>query len=179
MSDLKLKYFSEIRASLKEKLGVSNVMQVPRLSKIVINMGIGVADKDFFKDLVSDLSMITGQQPLVTKARKSIANFKLREGMQIGAKTTMRGARMYEFLDKLISAALPRIRDFRGLSKKRFDGRGNYNFGIEDHTIFPEIDPDKVKRVHGMNITLVTTAKDNNAALELLRSFGMPFSDES
>jgi large subunit ribosomal protein L5 len=179
MSNLKQKYVTELKASLKEDLGLSNVMQVPHLCKIVLNIGVSVDKRDTLKDLTSDLGLITGQLPLTTKARKSIANFKLREGMLLGAKTTLRGTKMYEFLDRLVNSALPRIRDFRGLSVKQFDSRGNYNFGIDDHTIFPEMDPDEVKHVHGMNITLVTSTSDDNAALALLKGFGMPFADKS
>jgi large subunit ribosomal protein L5 len=176
MAALQEKYRKELAPALQKSRGYANVMQIPRLTKIVVNMGINAqVDKDTFKALVEDLGRITGQRPQVTKAAKSIANFKLRAGQPVGARVTLRGARMYEFLERLIHVALPRIRDFRGVPARGFDGRGNYSLGIKEHTIFPEIDPDQVKKVHGMDITLVTTAKTNEEAKELLRLLGMPF----
>lgn len=176
MTSLKERYVSEIRPAVMKARGHSNLLQAPRIAKVVVNMGIGVdADKDVFKALVQDLATITGQQPVITKARKSISNFKLREGMEIGARVTLRGVRMYEFLDRLINSALPRIRDFRGIPDKGFDGRGNFSMGIRDQVIFPEIDPDKIKRTHGMDITIVTTSPSDDDARELLKLIGMPF----
>ena len=174
---LRNKFRDEIRPVLQKELGLSNVMQVPELEKITLNIAVKAGEKELLADLVADLKTIAGQAPVVTKSRKSISNFKLRSGMEIGAKITLRGARMYDFLERMIHAALPRIRDFRGLSRKSFDGKGNYNFGIDDHTIFPEIDPDNVKHVHGMNITIVTTAKRDEHACELLAKLGMPFAN--
>jgi large subunit ribosomal protein L5 len=177
MPRLKRRYNDEVRAALKDRLGLDNVMQVPRLEKIVVNMGVGRAAQQpsLLEGAVADLTAITGQKPLVTKARRSIANFKLREGMSIGAKVTMRGARMWEFLDRLISVAIPRVRDFRGLSPDAFDGRGNYTFGFDEQLIFPEIDYDKVDTVRGMDITIVTTAVDDAGGRALLEAFGFPF----
>jgi large subunit ribosomal protein L5 len=176
MSRLRDKYKNEIVGKLRGTGHYKNVMQVPRLTKITVNMGVNSqVDKDLFKAVTDDLGTITGQRPVVTKARISIANFKVREGMPVGAKATLRGARMYEFLDRLISAALPRIRDFRGVSAKGFDGRGNYTMGLKEQSIFPEIDADKVKKVQGMDITIGTTAKSNAEARELLQLMGMPF----
>ncbi len=176
MSRLREKYKKEVVEKLRASGQYKNVMQVPRLTKVTINMGVNSqVDKDTFKAVAEDLAIITGQRPVTTVARKSIANFKLREGMAVGAKVTLRGARMYEFLDRLISAALPRIRDFRGVSGKAFDGRGNYTLGLKEQMIFPEIDADKVKKVQGMDITIGTTAKTNAEAKELLRLLGMPF----
>lgn len=176
MATLQDKYRKELAPALQKSRGYSNVMQIPRLTKIVVNMGISSqVDKDTFKVLVEDLGRITGQRAQVTKSRKSIANFKLRQGQPVGARVTLRGARMYEFLERLIHIALPRIRDFRGIPNRGFDGRGNYTLGLKEHTIFPEIDPDQVKKVHGMDITLVTTAKTNEEAKELLKMLGMPF----
>lgn len=174
---LKEKYVSELKAQVQKELGIQNVMAVPRIDKIVINMGIGEATQNnkIVDPLVADLGSITGQKPVVTKAKKSIAAFKLREGMPIGAMVTLRGDTMYEFLDRLISVALPRVRDFRGVSAKSFDGRGNYTLGLRDQLIFPEIDYSKVEKTKGMNVTIVTTAKDDNEARSLLRAFGMPF----
>ncbi|MEG8946812.1 50S ribosomal protein L5 [Rosettibacter firmus] len=174
---LKVKYLKEIVPKLKEKLGYKNVMQVPRLEKIVINMGVGeaVQDPKVLEEAVKDLETITGQKPSIRAAKKSISNFKLREGMKIGAKVTLRRERMYEFLDRLITIALPRVRDFRGVSDKSFDGRGNYTLGIKEQIIFPEINVDKVNRILGMDITFVTTAKTDKEAYELLSAFGMPF----
>jgi large subunit ribosomal protein L5 len=174
---LKAKYHDEIKGSLLKELGLENVMAVPKLEKIVINMGIGEATQNgkMMDPLVADLGAIAGQKPVVTKAKKSIAAFKLREGMPIGAMVTLRGDGMYEFLDRLISVALPRVRDFRGVSSKSFDGRGNYTLGLRDQLIFPEIDYSKVDKTKGMNVTFVTTAKDDNGARALLKGFGMPF----
>jgi large subunit ribosomal protein L5 len=174
---LKEKYHSEIKQSLKKELGIENSMAVPRLEKIVINMGLGEATQNvkIMDPLLADLGAIAGQKAVVTKAKKSIAAFKLREGMPIGAMVTLRGDKMYEFLDRLISVALPRVRDFRGVSAKSFDGRGNYTLGLRDQLIFPEIDYSKVDKTKGMNVTIVTSAKDDNDARSLLKSFGMPF----
>lgn len=171
------KYDNEIKESLKNDLGITNPMAVPRLDKIVINMGLGEATQNvkIMDPLVADLASIAGQKPVITKAKKSIAQFKLREGMPIGAMVTLRGDKMYEFLDRLISIALPRVRDFRGVSTKSFDGRGNYTLGLRDQLIFAEIDYAKVDKLKGMNVTIVTTAKDDNGARTLLKAFGMPF----
>ncbi|SHJ89059.1 LSU ribosomal protein L5P [Anaerobranca californiensis DSM 14826] len=177
MARLKEVYQKEIVPALMDKFGYKSIMQVPRIEKIVINMGVGEA-KDNPKALegaVSDLAAITGQKPVVTKAKKAIAGFKIREGMAIGAKVTLRGERMYEFLDRLLNIALPRVRDFRGVSPTAFDGRGNYTLGIKEQLIFPEIDYDKVDKVRGMDIVFVTTAKTDEEAREMLRAFGMPF----
>jgi large subunit ribosomal protein L5 len=174
---LKEKYHSEIKQSLKKELGIENAMAVPRLEKIVINMGLGEATQNvkIMDPLLADLGAIAGQKAVITKAKKSIAAFKLREGMPIGAMVTLRGDKMYEFLDRLISVALPRVRDFRGVSVKSFDGRGNYTLGLRDQLIFPEIDYSKVDKTKGMNVTIVTSAKDDDDARSLLKSFGMPF----
>ena len=174
---LKEKYDSEIRDQLMDTLGLDNVMQVPRLTKIVVNMGVGdvVQDGKLINGAVEDLRIITGQHPKVSRARKSIANFKLREGLPVGASVTLRGPRMWEFFDRLVSAAIPRIRDFRGLSPKGFDGRGNYSFGVDEQLIFPEIDYDKVQKVRGMDITFVTSAKTDEQGKALLDAFGFPF----
>jgi len=174
---LSVRYKEEIAPKLKEKFNYKNVMQIPRLEKIVVNMGLGQAasDSKILEEAVKDLETITGQKAVVTIARKSISNFKLREGMKIGAKVTLRQANMYEFLDRLVSIALPRVRDFRGISDKSFDGRGNYTLGIKEQIIFPEINVDKVTKVLGMDITFVTTAKTDNEAYELLTAFGVPF----
>ncbi len=174
---LKLRYDNEVRSQLKEQLGLANVMQVPRFEKIVINMGVGRATQQasLLDGAVADLTVITGQKPLVTKAKRSIAAFKLREGNPIGAKVTLRGARMWEFLDRLISLAIPRIRDFRGLPPNAFDGRGNYTFGVDEQLIFPEVDYDKVDTVRGMDITIVTTARTDDEGRALLDAFGFPF----
>src|ERR1700756_2360195 len=174
---LKEKYQKEIRPALQKELGLDNLMAVPRLEKIVINMGLGEATQNvkIMDPLVADLASIAGQKPIVTKAKKSIAQFKVREGMPIGAMVTLRGDKMYEFLDRLISIALPRVRDFRGVSSKSFDGRGNYTLGLRDQLIFAEIDYAKVDKLKGMNVTIVTTAKDDNGARALLKGFGMPF----
>jgi large subunit ribosomal protein L5 len=177
---LKAKYNDEIRDQLQEALGLGNVMQVPRLEKIVVNMGVGgaVAQASLLENAVKDLTLITGQKPLVTRARKSIANFKLREGNAIGAKVTLRGDRMWEFLDRLIALAIPRIRDFRGLPAHSFDGRGNYTFGVTEQLIFPEIDYDQIDQTRGMDITIVTTAATNAEGKALLDAFGFPFKRE-
>ena len=174
---LKKKYDEELRATLQHELGLVNVMQVPRLDKIVLNMGVGDAIQDGrrLEGAIADLSTISGQKAQVRKARKSIAGFKLREGMSIGARVTLRGPRMWEFLDRLIALAIPRIRDFRGLSPKSFDGNGNYSFGVTEQLIFPEIDYDKVERVRGMDITICTTATNDDHGRALLRAFGFPF----
>ncbi len=177
---LKEKYDSEVRDRLKAELDLGNVMQVPRLQKIVVNMGVGdfTQDGKLIDAAVEDLRTITGQQPRVNRARKSIANFKLREGMPIGASVTMRGARMWEFFDRLVTLAIPRIRDFRGLNPRGFDGRGNYTFGVNEQLIFPEIDYDKVVKVRGMDITFVTTAENDEQGRALLAAFGFPFRGE-
>ena len=174
---LREKYSKEIKSQLQKELGIENLMAVPRLEKIVINMGLGEATQNvkMMDPLVADLGSIAGQKPVITKAKKSIAAFKLREGMPIGAMVTLRGDAMYEFLDRLISVALPRVRDFRGVSSKSFDGRGNYTLGLRDQLIFPEIDYAKVDKTKGMNVTIVTSAKDDNGARTLLKYFGMPF----
>lgn len=174
---IKEKYQSEAVPALTQKFGYKNVMQVPRLHKVVINMGLGDC-KDNPKSLeiaVAELAQISGQKPLVTKARKSIANFKVREGMNVGAKVTLRGVRMEQFIDKLVNIALPRVRDFRGVSDKAFDGRGNYALGLRDQLIFPEIEYDKVEKVRGMEIIFVTSAKTDEECKELLRLLGMPY----
>ncbi|MEK4231126.1 50S ribosomal protein L5 [Solibacillus sp. FSL H8-0538] len=177
MSRLKEKYLNEVSPALMSKFEYTSVMQLPKVDKIVINMGVGdaVQNSKALDVAVEELTTITGQKPVVTKAKKSIAGFRLREGQAIGAKVTLRGERMYEFLDKLISIALPRVRDFRGVSKKAFDGRGNYTLGVKEQLIFPEIDYDKVSKVRGMDIVIVTTANSDEEARELLTQFGMPF----
>ena len=175
---LKKRYREELVPQLKTELGYANVMQVPRLEKIVLNMGVGEALKDgkLLEGAVADLTTIAGQKPIVTKARKSIAGFKLREGQAIGTKVTLRGDRMWEFLDRLLTLALPRIRDFRGLPST-FDGRGNYTLGLTEQLVFPEVDYDQVTKVRGMHITVVTTAQDDDAARALLKSLGFPFKE--
>jgi large subunit ribosomal protein L5 len=174
---LKEKYHKEIKGALQKELGLDNPMAVPRLEKIVVNMGLGEATQNskMLDPLANDLAAITGQKPVTTRAKKSIAAFKVRENMPIGAMVTLRGDTMYEFLDRLVSVALPRVRDFRGVSTKSFDGRGNYTLGIRDQLIFPEIDYSKVEKLKGMNITIVTTAGDDNSARALLKQFGLPF----
>lgn len=176
---LKERYKSEIAAQLEKEFNFANKMQIPTLSKIVVNMGVGEAAKDskLIEGAIRDLTTITGQRPLVTKARKSIANFKLREGQPIGAHVTLRGDRMWEFMDRLLSVSLPRIRDFRGLSPKQFDGSGNYTFGLTEQVVFAEIEQDKVDRVRGMDITIVTSAKNDNEGRALLKALGFPFKD--
>ena len=177
MARLKEKYLNEVRPALMARFQYKNPLEVPRLEKVVINMGVGEA-KDNPKALeaaVNDLSLIAGQRPVITKAKRSVASFKIREGMNIGCKVTMRGERMYEFLDKLFNVALPRVRDFRGVSPKSFDGRGNYSLGLREQLIFPEIIYDQVEKVRGMDVVIVTTAKTDEEARELLRELGMPF----
>ena len=177
ISRVQVKYENEVRKALLEKYQYSSTMQIPALSKIVINIGVGDATQDSKKleEAVSELTLISGQKPIITKAKKSIATFKLREGQEIGCKVTLRGLRMYDFFDKLVSIALPRVRDFRGVSKNAFDGRGNYTLGIKEQLIFPEIDYDKVAKVRGMDIVIVTTAKNDAEAYTLLDLLGMPF----
>ena len=174
---LKKEYVSRIRGALKEQFSFSNEMMIPKIEKIVINMGVGEATADSKKPTVAaaDLAAIAGQKPVITRARNSIAGFKLREGMPIGAKVTLRGARMYEFLDRLINIALPRVRDFRGLNPKSFDGRGNFAMGIKEHIVFPEINYDKVDQMWGMDIIVCTTAKTDDEARALLKEFNFPF----
>ncbi len=174
---LKQRFESDIKPQLQQELSLRNVMEVPRLVKIVVNMGVGRAtqQRSLLDGAVTDLTIITGQKPSVRKAKKSIATFKLREGNEIGAMVTLRGDRMYEFLDRLLNVALPRVRDFRGVSTKSFDGRGNYTLGLRDQLIFPEIDYAKVEKLKGMNVTIVTTARDDNQARALLKHLGMPF----
>jgi large subunit ribosomal protein L5 len=174
---LQTRFETELRPQLKDELGLNNVMQVPRLDKIVLNSGVGKAtqQQSLIDGAVTDLTLITGQKPLVTKARKSIAGFKLRAGNAIGVKVTLRGARMWEFYDRLVSVAIPRIRDFRGLNPDSFDGRGNYTFGITEQLIFPEIDYDKIDTVRGMDVTIVTTAGTDDQGRALLRALGFPF----
>jgi len=177
---LKVRFRDELVPALKEQLGLANVMQVPRVEKVVVNMGVGDSLKDgrLLDAAVEDLTIITGQKPVITRARKSIAGFKLREGMPIGVKVTLRGDRMWEFLDRLISLALPRIRDFRGLSADAFDGKGNYTFGLTEQLVFPEIDYDKVLKVRGMDITIVSTARDDDEGRALLLAMGFPLAVE-
>jgi len=176
---LKLRYREEIAGQMREQFGYANVMQIPTLTKIVVNMGVGDAARDakLIEGAIRDLSMITGQKPAVNRARKSIAQVKLREGMPIGAHVTLRGDRMWEFLDRLLSTALPRIRDFRGLSPRQFDGNGNYTFGLTEQVMFHEVDPDKVDRQRGMDITIVTTAKNDDEGRALLKLLGFPFKE--
>jgi large subunit ribosomal protein L5 len=177
MARLRKQYNDSIKQSLKGTLNMTNIMEVPRLEKIVINVGVGeaISDPKKLDAAIADLTAITGQKPVIRRARKSISNFKLREGMPIGCSVTLRGDKMYEFLDRLVNVAIPRIRDFRGVPAKSFDGRGNYTLGITEQIIFPEIDYDKIDRIRGMNITIVTTAKTDEEAFELLQAFGMPF----
>jgi large subunit ribosomal protein L5 len=177
MNRLLEKYREEITPALMEKFNYSSIMECPKISKIVINIGAGdaVANPKVLDDAVNELSLITGQKPLVTRAKKSIATFKLRENMPIGCKVTLRGDRMYDFYDKLVTIALPRVRDFRGVNPKGFDGRGNYTLGVKEQLIFPEINYDKVSKIRGMDIVIVTTAKTDQEAFELLKQFGMPF----
>ncbi len=180
-SRMKAKYVSDIVPALKEKFQYSSVMQVPQLTKIVLNKGIGaaVADKKLVDQGVEELSLITGQRAVATKSKIAVSNFKLREGMPIGAKVTLRGEKMYEFLDRLITVALPRVRDFKGISDKGFDGRGNYTLGVTEQIIFPEISIEKINRISGMDITFVTSAKTDEESLSLLKAFGMPFSNKN
>ena len=172
------RYLETVRPALMEKRKYKNVHEVPRMEKIVLNMGVSASlEKGAVDDAAKDLSVITGRKPVVSKSRKSIANFKLRQGQAVGCHVTLRREAMYEFFDRLVAAALPRIRDFRGLSTRSFDGRGNYSVGVTDQTIFPEVDLDKIKRQQGMDITIVTTAKTNEEALDLLKMMGMPFAE--
>lgn len=177
MARLKTRYNEEIKAKLQEQLGLKNVMEIPRITKITLNMGVGGAtqDKKLLEGAVSDMTLIAGQKPVVTHARNSIAGFKVREGWPIGCKVTLRGDQMYEFLDRLISIAIPRIRDFRGFSPKSFDGRGNYSMGLKEQIVFPEIEFDKIDRIRGMDITVTTTARTDDEGRALLRAFGFPF----
>ena len=177
MNRLRQKYENEVKNQMVEKFGYKSVMQIPTIDKIVINMGIGdaVSNSKVLDEAVAELALITGQKPVITRAKKSIAGFRLRERMPIGCKVTLRGERMYDFLDKLVSVSLPRVRDFRGVSKKSFDGRGNYTLGVKEQLIFPEIDFDKVNKVRGMDIVVVTTANTDEEARELLTQLGMPF----
>jgi large subunit ribosomal protein L5 len=178
---LKARYDRQVRAELKESLGQGNIMEVPRLDKIVINMGVGRAtqQKSLIEGAMRDLEIIAGQKPVVTRAKKSIASFKLREGQEIGAKVTLRGDRAWEFLDRLLAMAIPRIRDFRGLSPRSFDGHGNYTFGVTEQLIFPEIDYDRIDTTRGMDITIATTARTNEEGRALLSAFGFPFRQEN
>ena len=178
---LKEKYLNEVAPALKEQLGLENVMEIPRLEKIVVNMGVGaaVSESKQLDAAMEDLRIITGQQPMITRAKKSIAGFKIRQGMPIGCKVTLRGDRMWEFFDRLLATAIPRIRDFRGLSARSFDGRGNYSMGITEQLIFPEIQYDKIDRTRGMDVTFVTTAKTDEGAKALLDAFGFPFKDNN
>ena len=180
MPRLKEKYNKEIASQLKKDLEIQNVMDVPKLSKVVVNMGVGAAagDAKLLDAAMNDMRVITGQQPMVTRAKKSIAGFHIREGQAIGCKVTLRGDRMWEFLDRLLATAIPRVRDFRGLSTKSFDGRGNYSMGVTEQLIFPEIDYDKIDRTRGMDITVVTSAKNDENALALLKALGFPFKSE-
>lgn len=174
---LQVKYQEEVSPALKEKRGYKNVHQIPRIEKIVINMGVSASlEKGAVEDAVKDLTSITGRKPVITKAKKSVANFKLRQGQSVGCRVTLRREVMYEFFDRLVASALPRIRDFRGVSPRQFDGRGSYSLGLSDQTIFPEIELDKIKRQQGMDVTIVTTAPTNEEAYDLLKLMGMPFS---
>lgn len=177
MARLKARYNDELKAKLQEELGVKNVMDIPRITKITLNMGVGAAatDKKLLDGAVVDMQLIAGQKPVITLARKSIAGFKIRDGWPIGCKVTLRGDQMYEFLDRLISIAIPRIRDFRGFSSKSFDGRGNYSMGLKEQIVFPEIDFDKIDRIRGMDITITTTARTDDEGRALMRAFGFPF----
>ena len=175
---LKEKYLSEVAKAMMEKFGYKNVMEIPRIEKVVLNMGVGeaVANPKVMDAAIADMTLIAGQKPVVTRAKKSIATFKIRQNMPIGVKVTLRGARMFYFLDKLMNVALPRVRDFRGVNPNSFDGRGNYSMGVKEQLIFPEIDYDKIDKVRGMDIIVVTTAKTDEEARELLKLLGMPFS---
>ena len=177
---LKQRYEKEVLPLLAQKLGRANRLSLPRLQKIVVNMGVGaaIAEKKHMEEAILAITQITGQKPLVTRSRIAVSGFRLREGMEIGCKVTLRGGRMFEFLDRLISLALPRVRDFRGLSPNAFDGHGNYSLGLSEQLVFPELNPDKFNRVQGMNVTLVTTTNKNDEARELLRALGMPFKQE-
>jgi large subunit ribosomal protein L5 len=178
MARLKEKYNSEVKNALMDKFQYSNVMEIPKIEKIVVNMGLGEAKENpkVVQVAVAEMATITGQQPIVTKAKKSVANFKVRAGMPVGAKVTLRGAQMYEFMDRFVNISLPRVRDFRGVNPNAFDGRGNYTVGVKEQLIFPEIEYDKIDKVRGMDITFVTTAKSDEEARELLRLMGVPFS---
>ena len=177
MNRLKEAYTSEIAPALQKKFGYKNVMQIPKMDKIVVNMGVGDAKENakVLESAVADMQLVTGQKPVITKAKKSIANFKIREGMNIGCKVTLRGDKMYDFMDRLINLALPRVRDFRGVNPNAFDGRGNYALGIKEQLIFPEVEYDKIDKVRGMDVIFVTTAQTDEEARELLTQFGMPF----
>jgi len=179
MARLKDLYKSKVVSELKEKFGYKNPMAVPRVEKVIISMGVGkaIGDKKFMAMAIDDITLISGQKPVICKAKKSVSNFKVREGYETGLKVTLRGERMYEFMDRLISLAIPRIRDFRGLNPKSFDGRGNYSLGVTEQSVFPEIDTAKIEVQQGMNITFVTTAKTNGEAKEMLSLFGMPFKE--
>lgn len=178
MARLKEKYVDEVMKAMMEKFGYKNVMEIPKIEKVILNMGVGeaVGNPKVLDAAINDMTTIAGQKPVVTRAKKSIAAFKIREGMPIGAKVTLRGERMYQFLDKLLNVALPRVRDFRGVSPRSFDGRGNYTMGVKEQLIFPEIEYDKVDKIRGMDIIIVTTANTDEEARELLRLMGMPFS---
>ena len=180
MSNLREKYNSELKGVLQEKLGIKNVMAVPRLTKVVINMGVGEAanDKKHLESAVQNLTAIAGQKPVITKARKSVAGFKLREGSNVGVKVTLRKARMYEFLDRLVNIALPRIKDFKGLSSKGFDKFGNYTFGVKEHIIFPEVNFDKVDKIRGLDISISISSPSKQASIELLKSFNFPLQEK-
>jgi large subunit ribosomal protein L5 len=177
MARLKTRYNDEIKIKLQQELGVKNVMEIPRITKITLNMGVGAAatDKKLLDGAVADMQLIAGQKPVITLARKSIAGFKIRDGWPIGCKVTLRGEQMYEFLDRLISITIPRIRDFRGFSSKSFDGRGNYSMGLKEQIVFPEIDFDKIDRIRGLDITVTTTARTDDEGRALMRAFGFPF----
>lgn len=177
MARLKARYNEELKAKLQKELSIKNVMEIPRITKITLNMGVGAAatDKKLLDGAVVDMQLIAGQKPVITLARKSIAGFKIRDGWPIGCKVTLRGDQMYEFLDRLISIAIPRIRDFRGFSSKSFDGRGNYSMGLKEQIVFPEIDFDKIDRIRGMDITITTTARTDDEGRALMRAFGFPF----
>ncbi len=178
---LKTKYFEEIVPALTKQFEYKNSMEVPKIQKISVNQGLGkaIADKKIIDNGVDELTMITGQKAVITKSKKDISNFKVRKGMPIGARVTLRGDKMYEFLDRLVAVAIPRIRDFRGISDKGFDGRGNYSFGVTEQIIFPEIDIDKISNINGMDITIVTSAKNDKEALALLKEFGLPFKNQN
>ena len=181
MARLKEKYTQEIKQNLQKKLGLQNIMEVPKITKITLNMGVGEAvhDKKTIQKAVADLEKISGQKALITRAKQSVASFKIREDMPIGAKVTLRRNRMYEFLDRLINVALPRVRDFRGLNRKSFDGNGNYSLGVKEQIIFPEIDYDKVDKIRGLDISITTTAKNDKEGLELLKEFNFPIKDSA
>ena len=181
MARLKEKYTQEIKPNLQKKLGLSNVMEVPKIKKITLNMGVGeaVQDKKIVEKAIADIERLSGQKALITRAKQSVASFKVREGMPIGAKVTLRSERMYEFLDRLINVALPRVRDFRGLNRKSFDGNGNYSLGVKEQIIFPEIDYDKVDKIRGLDICITTSAKDDEECLALLKEFNFPIKDAS